>query len=166
MLDSGHTHISQLALSSDLEELLGIGSSNSFWFPLSWSGGNNNTKWTSGTRWQNVDATDVNMMLQLLLPTSKGSRKLYIKGYKWYLTDADNNNYIENMYIQGKKSDASNTNLDTNSTQYKTVGEKNYSFGSPIDCSDYIAINMRLDTLVTNANSLDIDIIVMECYYE
>lgn len=140
-----------------------IGSANQAWIPCTYMGNTaeNMPAWAVHmTEW---DAGDYNTGWQLPLPTNRGGKKLYVSGIRILLKDADATNYIDNIYLYGVTA-TGQTIKQTDTTNYTTTGEKNFTFTAE-DMSSFQMVHVGVDIHSTNPGDLDF-LVLARCYYD
>jgi len=149
-----------------LEEALMLGSANAAWVPCSLVGWDPDDKgeYTNLGTWTNVDNTTCYLTFLNLLPTNKGSLKLYISGTRVSLADADVGDYMASVKLEGE-GNYGQTLLNTDSSANTTAGLQTDTFAA-IDCSSYPSTRVRIQTVNTNAGDLDIQYVQVQAYYD
>ena len=151
---------------AELADLLMFGSANAAWVQCPLEGWQPIAAATMSNigNLQNVDNTAFFATYALHLPTTKGTLKLYISGTRVSLLDADADDYITNTYLEGMAT-VGKTTLDTDATDKNSATLYTDTFNA-IDCSTYYCIKIRLQTFCTDAEDLDIQYVLLRCYYD
>jgi hypothetical protein len=152
---------------AQLEDLLMFGSGNTTWYPCSWIGHSGTTRdyyISLGTgHISNLNANDAGLRFDLMTPTVKGGLKLYITGSRVVINDADAGDYIDTTTVYGYTNSAL-TALNQDATDYNSPAVWDDTFGA-VDCSSYNGVFVFLNTVVTDANDLDLAGVFLQCYY-
>jgi hypothetical protein len=122
-----------------------------------WGQMNNNNVMT------NLGADDMDVTYACPLPTNKGSLKLYIKGTRVILLQADGDDMVNNTLLVAFSA-GNRTVLDTDATDKNAAQEWDDSFTAE-DCSTYDIIKVSLDCTNTGAGHLDISGVLVHAYY-
>lgn len=146
-----------------------IGSANAAYVPMPLFGVNTFANIITGTGvYINAGADNVILSLTVPVPCNRGGLRLYISNLKYGVADADANDFLNTVIINGLNGNAV-TELDVDTTNHTTAGDKTFSGStmpaSAIDCSPYQSIIVRLSCANTDTGQLDIGNIRMECYY-
>lgn len=160
-----HTKYTNTEALAAVDEHIALESANATWIncPLEMWRPTDAFNMDSLGRVLNTGTTNGQVFYGVPLPTTRGGKKLHIKGTRVSLSDADVNNYITNTYIRGFTS-ASYTDVDTDPTDKKTI-ERHEDTSMNVDCSTYHIIKITLDTIVGNAGQLDIQFVTVWYYY-
>jgi len=147
-----------------------IGSANAAWVPLQLQGGDVSASYRVRVGYLiNLGGDDFYTTWGLPIPTVKGSLKLYIKSLKYGVNDADANDYIHSVFINGLNGQTA-TQLDTDATTHTSAGDKTFSGAvmpaSVIDISGYQGLWVEIRTISTTATQFDLTNVRMECYYD
>lgn len=99
-------------------------------------------------------------------PTDKNGLKLYIDDILLPIRQADGTNYIDKITILGFPDYSSaGTTLFTDDTDIASGQDKLYTF-SPVDCSGYKTIKVRIETVVADQYALRYREPLIYCYYD
>lgn len=111
--------------------------------------------------------TGINLWFMLPMPCTKGNMKLYIpaNGLRFYLKEADANDYVDIVYLYGAKSDGTVTELDNDGLNLTSSGLKTPTLDAQ-DCSDYEQIYVRFNLSRNGAWQFDINFVQIKCYYD
>ena len=155
---------------TQIADLLMFGSANAAWVPLALFGATEFSymKSVQGII-SNTGANGMNIDMILPLPCVKGSLKLYLKSLKYGVPDADALAFITTVRIMGLNEDDAPVQIDIDTTDHKTVGDKTFAGvtfpAAVIDCSPYQSIVVYLSCTNNVIDELDISNIRMQCYY-
>ena len=148
-----------------LEKHLMIGSANSELIPLCYVGHSVDNSYMNATGWIKNKANDADgkCIFHLNLPTNRGGLKLYVKGARLDVQDADGTNYIDEVktYII----DTASTLKDTKTDNRTASGQYDWVFGTLADCSARDNVMVEIGIITANAGNLDF-MILLDCYYD
>ena len=148
-----------------------FGSANAAWVPTSYAtdadiSTNKLDAFGAGTI-TNVNGTDHWMFFYLSLPTVKNGLKLYVKGIRLQIADADadggTEDYMDRV-VAKKVDDAGITDLLDDGTNRTAAGEYDYAFAA-VDCSDKAVIAIQCFIFCTNPSDFNMVPPLVDCYY-
>ena len=97
------------------------------------------------------------------LSTNRGGKKLYVKGIDVFIRAAGVADYVDNIYLYGATAAANNLR-QTDTTNYTTAGEKNFTFTAE-DMSSYDQVHVGVDVHSTTPGNLSFFVSAV-CYYD
>lgn len=149
-----------------MEDLLMYGSDNYAWVPciLTTSNANGDSCAFTNLRISHAAASDITLLFELPLPTTKGSLKLYVGDCKLCLYDADVNDFVTSLVVRATDKDGQST-LISDGTNRQAAGDYTYS-NDPTDVSGYNTVRVQIAiSSAGNAYDCIIDAVLLECYY-
>ena len=171
-------HISQLAAmnhpsmsSALLDDIVGYGSSNSaFWSTVYQSNHLAEAVDYSNGYMMNTSANDTWFNFALMLPTSKGSLKLYVKDIMIEVNAADANNYVDTINMDLMRDDASSQVVNEvnpgGAGNITAQGTYTITNAAADDASSYSTVVVSLLVRVNGANNFLWLSPMVECYYD
>jgi len=149
---------------TNMNQLLMFGSANATWVPMTYEANYSSAVLFRGESSQitNTGATDGYWMFNLPLPTVKGSLKLYINGFRLVITDADDADYVTQVYLTGAA--ATNNVILNDGTDRKIADTYDYTFTAE-DMSAEHTVRAVVQTVNTNAAGLNLATVSCRCYY-
>ncbi|MCP4550877.1 MAG: hypothetical protein GY834_02300 [Bacteroidetes bacterium] len=148
-----------------------IGAGNSEWIPCMYnlsSDPSQDVFELQSTVLSNVTSTDGSAMYTLPLPSNRGGKKLYVKGTRIVLYDADANNFVTAIYTfmhPTGSPPAAATQLLSEGANRTSAGTYESAYGA-VDCSSAESVVALVTIDVDNANRLDINGMSLDCYYD
>jgi len=112
----------------------------------------------------NAASTPREWLYGLALPPTKVGYKLYYDDCRFYISQANISNKIDNVWIIGVTSAGAVTTIDTDSTGYTTTGLKTF-LTVQRDCSSYEKIFVKFDVNVNAFGNFDLRFVSLQCFY-
>ncbi len=160
---------------AQIEDLLMFGSGNSAWIPTARYNAQDNLTDTIARWTTNLDGNDFWINHVLPLPTNKGTLKLYIKGIKLPVFDADANDYISQVNVYGIVSYTGETDVYTDASTGTNVagGERMLqdgvasmvAWGAATDMSSYEYVAVLIRVVATTSGEIEFGVPLLDCYY-
>jgi hypothetical protein len=175
--DSATKGSSQQAIKAYVDKHGMIGSANAQWVPCLHASYTEYSYVNSGGALpKNAGTDDFFASFVLPLPTSKGGLSLYIDDFKMQLFDADSNNYIDFVRVDGltKTDDGvgtatfylDETALMDSVDTFTSDGTGDLAdWGAADDASGYRYVTVLLHTTLDTASALDWNTPLLHCYY-
>jgi len=159
------TQIATLSTNTDAQLMIGAG--NAATWPCLFEIANvvGKVVGVAGGAVANVDGTDFTAQWGCSLPTHRGSLTLYIKNVYVYLADADANNYITAIAVDGIEADGTINVLQYSATDRNSVGLHTMSH-SAVSAGDNEKIFVYLACVCDTAEALEINYVKLEVYYD
>ena len=151
----------------DVSAVLMLGPANAVWQPCTLEGWNPHDKGTVTNigEVENVDSTNIFVTYLCPLVPLKGTLKLKVSGSKIHLNSANGTNYVTNTYVEGLRSNTGKDLIDQDITDKNAVQVWIDTF-TAVDVSAASAVQVRLQTVLTNAAVLKINNVELQCYYD
>ncbi len=144
-----------------------IGSANTQWKSLPFWGSNHQTI-STGTTVPSLgcdDAQDKTLWFLIDIPLLLGSKKLTIANVLTALRDADADDYVTEVALVGMSDQSTRVEIDDDPTDLKTIDEHKWNVNPDQDISSYQSAWIRLDTVCTDVNQLEIAYVLIQYYY-
>ena len=151
---------------AELADLLMYGSANAAWVPCVFTGANTSDNVAAYYGYiRNAGVAAMQPQWKLTTPTLKGALKLYINGIRYTITDADANNYVDEIRIRVWTWAGASADTYTDGTNRVAAAEISDTFAA-VDMSTYGGVYVWM-TCINNAGSaLDITNMSIQCYYD
>ena len=149
---------------TNLDDLLMYGSAHAAWVPCIFELPSiASSVIGTGANLTNVAALDPVVAYVCPLPTVKGSLKLYTSGVRVGISDADADDFLNQVVVRGTTY-AGITNLNNDTTDYTSAQRVEQTFVA-VDCSTYDQLLVSLVLACATGGELDINYVTLRCYY-
>lgn len=170
---SSSDHDGQYYTETEVNALLAIGTANSKWIACTYH------DYTNATRdvriaigyWSGLTANDTFVEFLLPVPLTLGSLTLRIKGLRYYINDADANDYIDSTLIYAYDNTFTQTTIlndGTNRTAQAAVSFTNTDWavsGTDFDTTGQSYVVVVFKIILSTANELDVNYPQLQYYY-